>query len=414
MRIPLMRIKQKKEYIYTTKLTVNTLKKFVMLNFRYPYLDIVKQNNQEMGQFELYLKQLLNKGIKVSYSNESVQRRLQIERINAISNYINEENNIIPNSIILGCFNKKIENQQSDISYEELISPIDEKLGIYELNLNEDFEMIAIDGQHRLAGLFISEEEEVKNMELSVVLLFGPSLSVSSKIFIDINGNQKPVDKSLIYDLTGILESDFSDNKIKDKEIESIKVCHKIIKAFYTHEKSPLYRQIRMLGTGKGAISQSFLIEALYPIIHNGVLKEYSNQEQFNAFYYYLKACQKVFPNDWPVLENENDIEIQNQHSNNVLNKRKSQLCKTLGLGALLLTFPYVFKKCQLDFKQYYQLLSEMKGKIVWTKEEYLKIKIKNKNLDLPIFIEGTNKAAIQKLAREISWIFFDKDVFEK
>jgi DGQHR domain-containing protein len=413
MKLPLIKITQKNEFIYLTKLSVDTLRKYVALNFRYPYLDIVKNNEKEIKQFDLYLKKLVNKGLKVSYSNESVQRRLHLDRLKAITNYVNEENNIIPNSIILGCFNKKIESNDGAFSYDDLIKPINIELGIYELELNDDYEMIAIDGQHRLAGLFISENSEVLNMELSVILLFGPSLSVSSKIFIDINGNQKAVDKSLIYDLTAILENDLSSNKVKDKEIESIQACHKICKAFYTHEKSPLYRQIRMLGTGKGAISQSFLVEALYPIIHTGVLRDYKYQEQFNAIYFYLKAVQTVFQEDWPVLDNENNILSQDDHAFEVLYRKKSQLSKTLGLGALLLNFPFIFKECKFDANLYLRMIFKLKGKIVWSKEEYQSIVQKNDEKK-PIYIEGTNKAAIQKLARDISTILFDKDLFSK
>ena len=151
MNIPLIKIIQKNEYIYSSKLTVKTLKNLVYLNFRYPYINTLKNNKQAYLKFNDYLQKLLKKGLQIDHSDDSVQRVLQIDRINSISNYIKETNNFLPNSIILGCFNKHIENQRTGTTYEDLIVPIDEKLGLYKLDLNNDYEMIAIDGQHRLA-----------------------------------------------------------------------------------------------------------------------------------------------------------------------------------------------------------------------------------------------------------------------
>ena len=222
------------------------------------------------------------------------------------------------------------------------------------------------------------------------------------KNIIDINDNQKSVSKSLVYDLTAILEQEQEDYKLKDREIITIKACHRICKAFYDNPKSPFFMQIRMLGTGTGCISQSFMIEFLYPIIHDSILKSYSEQDQFNALYYYFKAVQAIFPDDWPVLANVENIESQIAHSDNVLKIRKSQLPKTLGVGALLLVFPKIFEKCNFDFESYKSIISALKDKIIWSKDEYNRLPQDIKQAGKYIYIETTNQSNVKKLSNEI------------
>ncbi|MBL1917816.1 DGQHR domain-containing protein, partial [Klebsiella pneumoniae] len=67
-----------------------------------------------------------------------------------------------------------------------------------------------IDGQHRLAGLEEAMEEDPKVGEMDILVTLCESLTTpqAAKIFLNINTEQKPVPKSLIYDLFGELEDD--------------------------------------------------------------------------------------------------------------------------------------------------------------------------------------------------------------
>ncbi len=409
MIVPLIKVTQKKEHIYLSKMKVKDLKKYVVLNFRYPYLESLSSIEQE--KFNDYLKSLGKKGLNVTFSNYSIQRKLQLSKLKSIAEYVKQSNNFIPNAIILGCFNKLIEEGIQEYDYESVLEQIG-NLGMYSIELDDNYEMTAIDGQHRLAGLFSSNDPEIDMMELPVVLLFGVSLSTSAKIFIDINSNQKSVDKSLIYDLMPVLDSDNEGIKLKDREIENIQRCHKICITFYNNEKSPFYKQIRMLGTGKGAISQAFLVEEIYPLIHHGVLSKLDTQQQFNTLFNYFKSIQEIFPDDWPVSKDKPEPE---EYASFILNEKKSQLPKTLGVGALLNAFPFIYKKIseKLDsssfesnkdynkaqknlFKEY---IGQLKGQIAWSKAEYDEEKKKGNEL---IYVSGTNRSAINKLALEI------------
>lgn len=402
MIIPLIQIKQKNEYMYNSKMKVRDMKDYVRLNFRYPYIDNDSNGKSSKKLYE-YINMMESKGLKIDYSESGIQRQIQLNRLNQIASFIEEINNIIPNAIILGCYDKRIEQGKSEKSYQEELNIIDKTLGIFSLELNSNYEMIVIDGQHRLGGYFYSKNKEVLEMEVPVIILFGPSLSVASKIFIDINKNQKSVDSSMIYDLTSVLESEYDDYKLKGKEISKIRDCHNIIKALNSNDKSPLYSNIRMLGTGEGVLSQAFLVEVIYPMITKGVMRDLNVQEQLNEIYIYLKAIQRVFQDDWPLLDNNTNDKEKENHYEYVMREKKSQLPKTLGMGALFEVFPQLYKRCRGSYEKYEYYLNKLNGKLVWSKVDYLKSE--NRNI---IFIEGTNKVAINNLAKVIINIIFE------
>ncbi|MDR4137254.1 DGQHR domain-containing protein [Bacillus thuringiensis] len=407
MKVPLIKVIQKKEEIYISKLKVKELKKLVVLNFRYPYLETLKDREQQ--KFVEYLEGIEKRGLRVSYGPERVQRQLQLLKLESIAKYIRQSDNFLPNALILGCFNKKIENRSIEEDYESFIDPVNEELGMYKIELNEDYELTAIDGQHRLAGLFSSEDKDIDNMELPIVLLFGVSLSTSAKVFVDINSTQKAVDKSLIYDLAPMLDSNQA-MKLNNKEIEIVQNCHRICITLYNNEKSPLYKQIRMLGTGEGAVSQAFLVEEIYPLVYNGILSNYDLSTQFNILLNYFNAIREVFPDDWPV--SIGDINLS-EKAHYVLKEKKSQLPKTLGIGAMLKVFPRIFNQVDKqipenkDDKTYYRKLKSLfieelqkiQGKIVWSQADHKEAIEQGKEV---IYIEGSNRVAINNLAEEI------------
>ena len=62
-----------------------------------------------------------------------------------------------------------------------------------------------LDGQHRIAGLLeaVNQKKEVADMEVLVSLFIGLNTKEAARIFLNINSEQKPVPRSLIYDLFG-------------------------------------------------------------------------------------------------------------------------------------------------------------------------------------------------------------------
>jgi DGQHR domain-containing protein len=350
MKIPYIRVKQRGETFYITKLKADFLKEHVNFHFRDPYLkyqspDVTEKVNE-------YLDKLKNKGLTLDSSTEGIQRRLQISRINDIRNYLEtNENNFFPNSILLSVDVSKVENfEEQYLCYEE------KETGYFDLPDNLKFTVI--DGQHRLAGLFISDPNIIKEFELVSILLFNISLSTAAKLFADINGKQKPVNRSLIYDLY---------TEMNIFEIEEIKKVHGIAQKFYSDNKSPLFRQIKMLGIGKGAISQAFFIDYVLEAIKKTGITDI--QEMYNQLFFYYSAFQRVFPDDWPVPIHYKDYADLDNFSNSVLTRKKSQLVKTNGFGAIMLLFPDVYRISKKTFESYFEIISKLKNKIQWVED---------------------------------------------
>lgn len=117
-----------------------------------------------------------------------------------------------------------------------------------------------LDGQHRIEGLreAISIQPEIKEKEVLVSLTIGLSTKEAAKIFLNINSEQKPVPKSLIYDLFG--------EAVEDKE-QAINRATDIIEYLNTDKASPFFQKIKYPGGAKGAglIDLAILVNAIKP-----------------------------------------------------------------------------------------------------------------------------------------------------
>ncbi|HAR84670.1 MAG TPA: hypothetical protein DCR69_02980 [Clostridium sp.] len=347
MKVPYMRLKQKGEIFYIAKFNVLELKEYIDFHFRDPYLG----NKKDIEKVDDYVKKLERKGIEMNFVEDGIQRRLQLGRINDIKNYIESNvSNFIPNTIILSADVSDLDGFEEDyLKYET------QEIGYFNFPPNIKFSVI--DGQHRLAGLFISDEKLIRDMEVSAVLLFNISISTAAKLFLDINGNQKQVNKSLIYDIYEVID---------DKDIEEIKKFHEICQQFYSDPASPLYKQIKMLGIGNGAISQAFFIDYVMKAVKDTDLYYGDAQEIYEQLFYYFNVFQRVFSDDWPILEDCNSEVEQVEHANYVLKIRKSQLLKTNGFGAIMNIFPEVYRKTNGDYNEYYNLINKLRNNISW------------------------------------------------
>jgi len=353
MRIPYIRIKQRDEVFFISKFNVKELLDRVDFHFREPYSDL--ESPEIIEKNKKYIDRIKRLGIDLQSNVEGIQRRLQIERIKNISDYIQgEDDNFLPNSILLSV----------DVSgvpeFEEEYLQIEEKeIGYFDFP--DDIRFSVIDGQHRLAGLSLVKEEILVDFEITTILLINVSKPTAAKLFSDINGKQKAVNRSLIYDLYQEMDS---------KKVETIKKFHSICRGFYSNTESPLYRQIKMLGIGSGAISQAFFIDYSIESISKTNLIDQNEQKIFDQLFYYFKVYQKLFPEDWPVPLKFTSIQEVDKHSHFVLKVRKSQLVKTNGFGAILRVFPKVYNESHERFDGYLEILQKLKDEINWVTTE--------------------------------------------
>ncbi|MFZ7805584.1 DGQHR domain-containing protein [Bacillus thuringiensis] len=359
MKTPYIRVIQKGEVFYLTKFKAKELKQLVHFHVRDPYKGKYNRDNK----FDRFIDKLNSKDIQFKSSDKEVQRRLTLSRVNEIRQYIEEGNeNFLPNTVILTVditnenefLNKYLEYERNEIGYFEF---------------NNSAEFMIVDGQHRLAGIFSADDNLLEELEIPAVILFNISLSTAAKLFADINGKVKPVNRSLIYDLYE--EIDDLDNK----EYETIKKIHSICKAFYEDSNSPLHRQIKMLGIGSGAISQAFFVDSVKDSLKKAKIEEESIQYIFDHLFYYFTAFQDIFPEDWPVKRGE-DYSYNKDYANDVLKIRRSQLVKTNGFGAIMKLFPFVYERVQSIgghdlYYNYLSVINDLQGAINWGSEEY-------------------------------------------
>ena len=117
-----------------------------------------------------------------------------------------------------------------------------------------------IDGQHRLAGLeaAMSFNPVIGDEEILVSLCIGLSTAQAATIFVNINSEQRPVPKSLIYDLFGEVEADPD---------HAVNRANDIAQELQENPESPYYKAIKYPGTPRGAgiIDLSTVVSSLKP-----------------------------------------------------------------------------------------------------------------------------------------------------
>lgn len=286
--------------------------------------------------------------------NKDFQRDPSDERISKISRFLNEEEYaFFPNTIIANC---ELINDWEDFEIDES-SDLEDFIKLsnrpdyvsFLKKVNEGYELyipfiknsiLVIDGQHRLEGLKHSSTNVQQAFDLVIAFIIGFDRSVIAKQFYTINYEQKAVNKSLLYQLTG----EFS------TEIDELSFMHNVVKLLNELEESPFYGRVKMLGKTPGdfpkekkiflSISQAFLIDALiryinpsakgttYPPIFLRYFKDTGSHIQIvRAISRFFNAVRTIKP-DWDQPDT-------------------SLLSKGMGVGALIkvfnVLFPYIF-----------------------------------------------------------------------
>ncbi|MCF6752125.1 DGQHR domain-containing protein [Stutzerimonas kunmingensis] len=234
---------------------------------------------------------------------DGIQRNPDTKRISEIKKYALREDAVFPTPIIISCDGEIINTDTKTVSFTKHGS-----LGHI------------LDGQHRVLGLQQLTKEQQAKFKLLVIFVTGTDVYSDATIFLTINSNQKPVPKSLIYDLFGISE-----------ERTEIKACHEIAKSLNSEKDSPLHNKIKMLGIKTSpteTISQSAFIDSLKPLVSSkGCFRAYYENERDDIILRILLNCfsalAKTFPTEW--------------NSNNHL------LAKTVGFGGLMKAMPQMF-----------------------------------------------------------------------
>lgn len=311
------------------------------------------------------------------------QRLTNDDRVKSLYNYLLEEINnyklkenslgTFPTSIILSLdINEEFDTLEDYKKYGDSIKK-DEKLGAFYLIENNKISFtvakqktsLIVDGQHRLAGIwklyndacqetirigrdsltvkypnlsYDIVKKALENFQLNCTILIGFDIWEQGKVFADVNFNQKPVNKSLYYDIFGSVPSQ---NK------NDIFLAHMLAMYLNNNDKSVIKGFIKMLGTGEGFFSQAFFVEAILhhfktkgiwsdmPIDYIDGGNKYTILPKFLINYF--KAIRFVFQEYWPQSDQKNGRIYKNI------------LVKTTGMGALLKLINPIYKDLESD-----------------------------------------------------------------
>ncbi len=177
----------------------------------------------------------------------AVQRYLNPRRISSIRDFTLEVG-IFPSCFILNWTNSKIK--------------IDRKNALMHIPVVQRSAQV-IDGQHRRAGIAsaIRANPKMKDFQIPIAIFENLDTARCADIFISINTEQKPVPKSLVYDLFSEASEHIADHGIQR--------AADIAKFLDEENESPYLQLIKFPGSRyeRGGIALSTAVSALKPMV---------------------------------------------------------------------------------------------------------------------------------------------------
>jgi len=153
-----------------------------------------------------------------------------------------------------------------------------------------------LDGQHRLLALHaLSQSGETFGIEVPAVLFDTLDARQIVELFVTINAKHTRLNPSHIISLAG--------RKLYPDPNQAL--AHDVIRSLNEDETSPLHGEIKMLGTGRGRVSQAPLAEEIVELLETvekvgGAARIQELRQGAKRFFLnYVKALAGVFPNAW-------------------------------------------------------------------------------------------------------------------
>jgi DGQHR domain-containing protein len=237
---------------------------------------------------------------RISRSGESVlgyQRPEVISHVADIKNYLESENPIIPNSIVIA-FNETVKFIPSKSAGEDKLS----RGGFLEIPLTHsvnpsDKPGWIVDGQQRAAAI---REAKIKSFPITVVGFIAKSDREQREQFILVNST-KPLPKGLVYELLPSTDSNLP-LSLKKKRFP----MHLLNKLNFEND-SPLFNLIKTPTMPNGVIKDNSIVKMLENSLLDGVLFRYWDdnaplenvEKMLNVLKSFWKAVSIVFEDAW-------------------------------------------------------------------------------------------------------------------
>jgi DGQHR domain-containing protein len=161
-----------------------------------------------------------------------------------------------------------------------------------------------IDGQHRLAGIraAIDSNPDIANLQLPVAIYENLMTRQCADIFLSINTEQKPVPRSLVFDLYGIAS---------EPTIDAAATRARDIAIFLNEEEDSPYKDAMKLPGAprkKGGIALSTAVTALKDLVEErGSLEQIGATElemQQRIIFNYFSVIKDIYQDDWESSSN--------------------------------------------------------------------------------------------------------------
>lgn len=209
----------------------------------------------ESKKFQARITELLSEEREQPY-----QRFLDEKRAVEIARYLQKPSSLLPNSIILAV---NVDLDESDVVHgneRELVKIV--------LPRSENSAVI-LDGQHRVAAFRYVDEQMRRGYEILVAFLIGIPFYQQAELFAIINGKQKPVNRSIIYDLFGYAPiGGDNEEQLYEGLMAVSRFCSHVTRILNRFPESPWQSKIKMRGPGdEGIISQAAVVEYLSALV---------------------------------------------------------------------------------------------------------------------------------------------------
>jgi len=153
-----------------------------------------------------------------------------------------------------------------------------------------------LDGQHRLLALHaLSQAGEPMGIEVPAVLFDTLDARQIVELFVTINAKHTRLNPSHIISLAG--------RKLYPDPNQAL--AHDVIRSLNEDDTSPLHGEIKMLGTGRGRVSQAPLAEEIVDLLETfekvgGAARVQEFRQHAKRFFLnYVKAIAHTFPAAW-------------------------------------------------------------------------------------------------------------------
>jgi DGQHR domain-containing protein len=254
-RLPFFRVQQWDKQLFLTRMTAGLLTKIAYASIR-----------------------------GVDSEPGAVQRYLNTRRISNIREFTLGRGDY-PNAVVLNWVNRR----------EPLRTEDEDTLIVSDAERSAQL----IDGQHRVAGLkaAIEEDPSVSDLEIPVAIYEHLETTECANIFLSINTEQKPVPRSLVFDLYGI-----ADEQIVDPAASR---ARDIATSLNEDPDSPYRGLIKLPGAPrrKGGIALSTAVSAIKPLVEEkGDLEQIGVSElerQKRIVINFFGALADLYGNDW-------------------------------------------------------------------------------------------------------------------